>query len=81
MVARLPELVGQTGDLVAPKEAKGDGKGGKGEDKKKSNATTSDADNKPAKVEDVGKPTGAKGEKLARVCLDTVLDACLQVRQ
>jgi|TARA_B110001469_G_scaffold123006_1_gene134431 hypothetical protein len=76
VVARLPELAGQSADLVAPKEAKGDGKGGKG-DKKKSNVTTSE-DNKPAKVEEVGKP-GAKGEKLARVCLDTVLDACLQV--
>jgi hypothetical protein len=39
---------------------------------------TTSEDNKPAKVEEVGKP-GAKGEKLARVCLDTVLDACLQV--
>ena len=79
MVARLPELAGQSADLVAPKEAKGDGKGGKG-DKKKSNVTTSE-DNKPARVEEVGKPTGAKGEKLSRVCLDTVLDACLQVSQ
>ena len=72
VAARLPELVGQTADLVVAKEAKGEGS-----KRKKSSASASE-DNKPAKVEEVGKPTGAKGEKMARVCLDTFLDACLQ---
>ena len=76
VVARLPELVGLSADLVGAALKDDKGGGGKG-DKKRSLVATSDADNKPAKVEEVGKVT-AKGEKVTRVCLDTVLDAGMQ---
>lgn len=62
VVARLPELVGLTADLVEPKG------GG------------SDADSKPARVVVVGEgleKSLAKGEKVTRVCLDTVLEQAL----